>query len=379
MSNKYVLRAEVSGLDETESVRHLKNTLMQDELAGLIFFCSDQYNLEKLSTELNNTFDCPIMGCTTAGEIASSYQNGGIVAASFSAKAFCFHIITLSNLDAFDTAKAREEINQLESQLAFNRTFDANTMFAFLLIDGLSMMEEHTTASLANALGDISIVGGSAGDSLTFTETAVFSDGEFRSGTAGLCLIESKLPFKVFKTQHYTPSDIDMVITEADPEKRIVYEIDGGPAATELANIIGIAKEELTMEVYSTHPLMLQIGDEWYVRSIRNYHDDDSLSFACAIDTGLPLTVGQCEGLIETLSSEVDSLLHDYPDIEVTLGCDCIHRRLEIFETGLKDEVETVLKPLNFIGFSTYGEQFNSVHVNQTLLGVVIGSADHDL
>jgi hypothetical protein len=373
MNNKYVLRSEITDLDEVESVQHLKNSLMQDELAGVIFFCSDKYDLDKLSTELNKTFDCPVMGCTTAGEIGSSYQNNGIVAVSFSAKAFCFHPITLYDLDSFDAAKATKVCATLEAQLEFNAVLNAKEMFAFLLIDGLSRMEEHTVASLGNAFGGVSIVGGSAADSLTFTKTSVFSDGEFRSGTAALCLIESKLPFQTFKTQHYTPSDKEMVITAAAPEKRIVYEIDGGPAATELAKIIGIPKEELTLEIYSTHPVMLQIGDDWYVRSIRNYHEDDSLSFACAIDAGLPLTVGECEDLIKSLSAKVDSLVDLFPNIEVTLGCDCIHRRLEIMETGLQDEVETVLKPLNFAGFSTYGEQFNSVHVNQTLTGVVIG------
>lgn len=373
MSNKYVLRSEVTDLDEIESVQYLKNSLMQDELAGVIFFCSDKYDLDKLATEFNLSFDCPVMGCTTAGEIGSSYQNNGIVAVSFSADAFCFHPITLYDLDSFDAVKAVNVCETLESQLAFNPALNAKKMFAFLLIDGLSMMEEHTVASLGNVFGGVSIVGGSAGDSLTFTKTSVFSDGEFRTGTAVLCLIESKLPFQTFKTQHYTPSEKEMVITDADPEKRVVYEIDGGPAATELAKIIGIPKEELTLEVYSTHPVMLQIGDDWYVRSIRSYHDDDSLSFACAIDAGLPLTVGECEDLIKSLSTKVDSLIDLFPNIEVTLGCDCIHRRLEIMETGLQDEVERVLKPLNFAGFSTYGEQYNSVHVNQTLTGVVIG------
>lgn len=372
MNKQHVLRAEVSGLDEQESVHILKTTLMQDNMAGVIFFCSDQYDLDKLAEQFNQAFDCPIMGCTTAGEIASSYQNNSIVAVSFSADMFCFHLKTLKNLDTFDASKARLVIDEFKNELVFNQSLDSSKMFAFLLIDGLSMMEEHTTASLGNALSGIPLVGGSAGDNLTFTNTYVFSDGRFQTDTAALCLIESQLPFYTFKTQHYTASDKEMVITDADPEKRVVYEIDGGPAATELAKIIGIQKEELTMEVYSTHPVMLNIGDEWYVRSIRNYHDDDSLSFACAIDAGIPLTVGECQDLIETLEKQVTKVTQMFPSISVTLGCDCIHRRLEIFETGLKDEVEELLKPLNFIGFSTYGEQFNSVHVNQTLTGVVI-------
>jgi hypothetical protein len=32
-----------------------------------------------------------------------------------------------------------------------------------------------------------------------------------------------------------------------------------------------------------------------------------------------------------------------------------------------------IVKNTSFIGFRTYGEQFNSVHVNQTLTGVAIG------
>ncbi len=372
--HKDVLRSEIINLDEKEAVAHLQQTLHQDNLAGITFFCSDKYDLDLLTAELNNAFPCPIIGCTTAGEIGSSYQNNGIVAASFSAEAFCFHIETIHDLENFDASKARVVSEKLASQLEYSEKFNPSKMFGFLLIDGLSMMEEHTTANLHNVLDGVEIIGGSAGDSLTFTKTSVFSESEFQSGTAAIALIESKVPFKVFKSQHYTPSDLEMTITEADPKKRIVYEIDGGPAATELADIIGVEKEALTMEVYSTYPLMLQIGDDWYVRSIQNYHEDNSLSFACAIDSGLPLTVGKCEGLTQSLNKQVKELIDDFKSIELTLGFDCIHRRMEIIETGVKEEVEAILKPLNFAGFSTYGEQFNAIHVNQTLTGVVIGT-----
>jgi hypothetical protein len=372
--HKDILRSEIMCLDVKEAVAHLKQTLHQDNIAGVTFFCSDKYDLEELNKELNQTFDCPIIGCTTAGEIASTYQNDGIVAASFSSNAFRFHIKTINDLENFDVSKARVLSEELEKKLEFSESFDTNSMFGFLLIDGLSMMEEHTTANIHNALKGIAIIGGSAGDSLTFTKTSVFSDGEFQTGTAAIELIETKVPFKVFKSQHYAPSDMEMTITEADPKKRVVYEIDGGAAATELAEIIGVEKEALTMEVYSTYPLMLQIGDDWYVRSIQNYHDDNSLSFACAIDAGLPLTVGKSEGLTQSLQKQVDDLSKEFSSIELTLGFDCIHRRMEILETGLKEEVESILTPLNFAGFSTYGEQFNAIHVNQTLTGVVLGT-----
>jgi hypothetical protein len=47
---------------------------------------------------------------------------------------------------------------------------------------------------------------------------------------------------------------------------------------------------------------------------------------------------------------------------------------LEIFQTGLKERVETIFRQNNLIGFNSYGEQFHGVHVNQTLTGIAIGA-----
>ncbi len=370
---QYVKRAQVTESDERAAVEQVAEAIAQPDMAGVIFFCSADYDLEKLSDALASRFDVPTIGCTTAGEIGWTYQRGGIVAGSFSADVFNFCVGPISDVRGFDSSGARDLMSRVKADLRFSEKLDPERMFAFLLVDGLSMMEEKTTAALYRALEGVPLIGGSAGDSETFTETCVFVDGKFRSNAAAVALIETKLPFRVFKSQHYEPSSLEMVTTAADPAKRMVKEIDGGPAAVELARIIGIPKEDLTKGIYSTHPVMLQVGKDWYVRSIQRYHDDDSLSFACAIDTGLPLTVGQSAGLVKSLRAMVDSLEEEFSSIELTLGCDCIHRRWEIMETDLKDEVEEVLSQINFMGFSTYGEQFNGVHVNQTLTGVVVG------
>jgi hypothetical protein len=49
-------------------------------------------------------------------------------------------------------------------------------------------------------------------------------------------------------------------------------------------------------------------------------------------------------------------------------------RRLEGAQSGLKDQVEKLFQDNNAIGFNSYGEQFNGVHVNQTLTGIAIGA-----
>jgi len=42
-------------------------------------------------------------------------------------------------------------------------------------------------------------------------------------------------------------------------------------------------------------------------------------------------------------------------------------------QQGLVDQVEEVLRDKNVTGFTTYGEQFGGVHLNQTLTGIAIG------
>jgi hypothetical protein len=48
-------------------------------------------------------------------------------------------------------------------------------------------------------------------------------------------------------------------------------------------------------------------------------------------------------------------------------------RRLELEQRGLDGAVGAFLATQKVVGFSTYGEQFNALHVNQTFTGVALG------
>jgi len=109
------------------------------------------------------------------------------------------------------------------------------------------------------------------------------------------------------------------------------------------------------------------------VRSIQKVNEDRSLSFFCAIDNGLVLTVAKGVDLVQNLHNQLSKIKSVIPNPEIIIGCDCILRRLEVQEKGLSDGVKRVLAGEKILGFSTYGEQFNAIHVNQTLTGVAIG------
>jgi hypothetical protein len=51
---------------------------------------------------------------------------------------------------------------------------------------------------------------------------------------------------------------------------------------------------------------------------------------------------------------------------------DCILRRLEAEQKQVSGRVSDLLRRHGVIGFSTYGEQFGPMHVNQTMTGIAI-------
>ena len=360
--------------DEQRAVCEFFSQVYQENTEAVIFFCSSIYDPVKLATELKRKFPCPLIGCTTAGEISpKGYQEGGIVGAGFSSSALKLHSHLISPLDRFGPSQSQEIADVIRKELSLFTKLDKKKMFGFLMIDGLSMFTEEIISFLYNRLDGISIMGGSAGDDLRFAQTMVYWDGRFIPNAAVFTLFETTLPFYVFNTQHFKPTEKKLVITGADPSRRIVTEINAEPAAQEFARVLGIPVTALNPTIFSKYPLMLRIGDSWYVRSIQRVNTDESLSLFSAIDVGLVLTVGQGENLVADLEEVLHRIYLEVPNPGLIIGCDCILRKLEIVEKGLMREVESLLHGTNFVGFSTYGEQCDSLHVNQTLTGVAIG------
>ncbi len=369
-----VKTGETVSRNEGEAVRELFSKVYQADMDVVIFFSSSRYDLVKLGTELKQSFPCPLIGCTTAGEISpKGYQDGGIVGASLSSRELKLHSSLISPLDRFSSVEAQEFADEMRKKLSLFTGFDKEKMFGFLMIDGLSVFQELIISSVYNRLDGISIIGGGAGDDLRFAETNVYWDGQFVHNAAVFTLFETTLPFHVFNTHHLKPTGKKLVITGADPSRRIVTEINAEPAAQEFARLLGLAVKDLNPGVFSKYPVMLKIGDCWYVRSIQRVNDDESLSFFCAIDVGLVLTVAEGGDIVADLEDELKRIYREIPDTKLIMGCDCILRKLEILEKGLMIGAGDLLKRTRFIGFSSYGEQCDFIHVNQTLTGVAIG------
>ena len=79
--------------------------------------------------------------------------------------------------------------------------------------------------------------------------------------------------------------------------------------------------------------------------------------------------------MVENLHATFEDLLWELPDPAVVMVCECVLRRLEIEERGLIGPMSDLMCRHRVVGFHTYGEQYNGLHINQTLVGVAIGGA----
>lgn len=325
-----------------------------------------------IAAEAKATFGgTPVIGCTTAGEISSQgYTENEIVALGFPDSHFACQVQFIDELASFSSQDVTNATVRLRGELA-RLAPGWESEFAFLMVDGLSLLEDQLVSTLGAALGPTPLFGGSAGDRLDFQRTFVLHDGRMHSDAAVLALIRTDCEVKVFNFDHLSPTDRKMVVTEADPERRIVRQINAEPAAREYARILGKDPEQLSPFIFAAHPVVVKVGGKHHVRAIQKVEPNGDLTFFSAIDEGLVLTLADPSDIAKHLERALGELSRDRRP-EAIVACDCILRRVEAEQKQAIGALSRTLSENNVIGFSTYGEQMNSVHVNQTMTGIAI-------
>lgn len=369
VKDSLIKTAQVSWRDPSP-VKQLHSQLGECAYAFVTLFVSPRADFTAIVEEASEVFPgIDVMACTTAGEISNAgYDEGKIVAIGFPAHDFTVSPCLIENLDTLDTQKTVDRITLNRLSLQQERG-DLRHMFAFLVVDGLSLSEDLLAATVSPALGDIPVFGGSAGDGTDFSRTLVALNGKIAENAAVLTMFRSRFRTRVFSLNHLVPTDIKMVVTEADPARRIVKSINAEPAAREYARVVGKDPEQLDRFIMAAHPVVVRIGDAHHVRAIQQVNDAGELVFFSAVDEGMVLTVAGALDMAEHLENELQNLVEDEPPVDI-IACDCILRRIEAEQSQMVRPISEILSRHNVTGFSTYGEQVGPLHVNQTMSGV---------
>ena len=347
----------------------------------LLWFASSEVDFPALARALQQHFEgSVVVGCTTSGEIGpEGCTTGSVVAlamdAPSQARAVLLEDLDQPNFDARLDAIATliEAMGERPDSLAQH-----GEDFVFLtLVDGLSGAEEQLLAAISTVAPGVALVGGSAGDDFGFRRTQVAVGERAASGAAAIVLLAPRRPFAPVHLHHFRRAGAPMVVTEADPGKRLVTRIDGISAIAKLAAVLEVDEDQLRADpvpILSRAPLVfgVTVGDQVFLRSAMNLRDDAVL-MGGALEEGTIVHPMRPGDLIEDTRSALAAALTQVARPQSLLLFNCGGRIWEARSRGQVAELGAAMLPLPGAGFTTYGEQYGSAQLNHTLTGLVFG------
>jgi hypothetical protein len=271
-------------------------------------------------------------------------------------------------------AGVRAAAAQLSARLGQSiRELDPERYAAVALLEGARGREEKINEAMGNVAPFLPFVGGSAGDDITFSGTWTYADGQLaRDGTA-LLVAEMQVPFRPFKTCHFTATEQVVTVTRCDPARRLIYELDGQPAAERYARIADARPEDLAFANFLAHPLGLMIdGEPWLRSGVRR--EGDALFFACAVAPGARLNVMRATDMVKDAEQKLAAARQAFGGaLGGAIFFNCAYRMLEAQITGAEQRYHAALSSaVVHAGLHSNGESYLG-HINQTLTGLVFG------
>ena len=330
----------------------------------LVLFCSESYDVPALVAGARGAGgDVPLVGCSTAGEIATGGPgDNSVVVMALGGSGFSVKT-TVARTASADLRQAGELAAACVAEL------DERPHRALLLLsDALSGDQRAVVRGAYGAVGaEVPLVGGCAGDDLRMKRTLQIHGDEVLTDAVVGAAIGSEGPMGIGVSHGWREVGDPMLVTGSDGNR--VLTIDDEPALDVYLRRLGAPAEAHTdPEAFTlfalTHPLGVSRRSGAEVRFVAGADfKDRSLSCVAHVPQGglawfmegdddsvLEATEEACAQAIEALDGQ--------PALGL-LAFDCIARRGVLGDEGIEHEVDAVVRRAAgapVAGFYTYGE-----------------------
>ena len=347
----------------------------------LIVFATDAYDLPALLAGINErSGGVPLIGSTTAGEIASSGPRDTSV------------VVTAIGGDGFSVATSvgREASNDLRAAGAQAAECVASVRerpyrVLLLLTDGLAGDQTEIVRGAHSVAGSgVPLVGGCSGDDLKMQATYQLCGSQTLSNAVVGAVIGSEAPLGIGVRHGWSSVGEPLLVTSSDHDR--VYTLNDEPALDLYLERLDAPEADRSdpdafTRFSQTHPLGLaRRGDEEQVRFIGGADfEERSLQSIAKVPQGA--LAWFMEGNVESVLEATDAACRDAlvplggtPPVGM-IGFDCIARRSVLGDDGIEAEIKRIVEnsggaPVS--GFYTYGEIARTKGVagfhNQTLV-----------
>lgn len=375
--SKSIALISATAAGEQAAANVISGQLPRDAPGFTVLFATSQYDLGRLGRTLRAAGHERVVAAATGRAIGpAGFLANGITGFHLPASRFKVADALIEKVAEFGLPDARHVVQSLLRRLGHGTHAEWPHLFAMVLVDAEPRCEERLVAALGTELGGVPLVGGSAGDvyfnPLGRAAARVLHRGRPVRGGAVFCIVAGREPVLALSHHNFMPGRRRLVVTDADPDRRLVREIDGRSALKVYAAACGLKSVPKDADVFAPFPLMIKVGGQYFARGMQRIYEDGSIEFACAMEPGLVVTVAQPVDMLERLTGTFDTLSKALGTPELVIGFDCAARTADMERHGLTQSVAGLFEKHRVVGFSTLGEQFNTIHVNNsfTCLGV---------
>jgi hypothetical protein len=376
-----ILTFSTGAPDEARAVEELVANGAMSEDGLTVLFATTDFDLGRLGKQLSGHGRHHIIGAATGCAIGpGGFFRHGITGFRLPAPRFVAVDALIEDVSRFGLPEARKLSATLRAKLRRLHPSAPNAQFGLVLIDSGARCEERLMAALGMEFAGLPIVGGSAGD--VYFNLAVEHPGAKRllykdravRDAAVFVLVASQSPVLALTHNHYRAGTRKIVITQADPDRRLVQEINGRPALGEFAAACGFKKPPSTIDQYASYPLMIRVGGQYFARGVQRVLEDGSIEFACAIEAGVVAAIGAPENMVDRLEGMFAGVQRTLGVPDLVIGFDCAARTVCMEQGGMTEAVTKAFGRNHVVGFSAIGEQFNTAHVNNSFTALAVGA-----
>lgn len=372
------IRSGLTKLQQPERAVEELSYCLHKEPRLLLYFASAQYDFQELTKLFSMKYpNAQIVGVTTTGEIGpQGFSEYSISAQSYSKDFGKVEAVLMTDIVKYPIFD-RQKLVQAAKTVGIHVNAKAveKEGFAFVFPVGLQAGEEKML-SVVNSIfteDGFPVFGGTAGDDAKFVTTYVSVNGEISSTGGAAIFIKPNVDFYIYKENNFKSTGKKVKISKADPEKRIVYEMDGRPAAEVYANAIGVKTSELE-KYWSLYPLGRKFNHDFYNASPFKVLSNGATEFYCQVYEGAILEVLEPKDALVEMGKTIQNFTNQFTELYGVLTCNCILRKLQFQNEQLFPKLNEQLGQLpHLCGFSSYGEQLNKSQLNQTMLLIGFG------
>jgi hypothetical protein len=362
------------------------DALQGDDAQLLVVFCSHTHDLEVLLAAINRrSGDVPLIGCSTAGEIATSGPgDAGVVVTALGGAGFSASTAS-AQITGDDLRAAGAEVAACVAACP-----ERESRVLLLLTDGLAGDQQEVVRGAYSVVGaSTPLVGGCAGDDLEMRMTYQLHNDRVLTHSVVGAALASEAAMGIGVRHGWQRVGEPVLVTQSANNR--VYKLDDRRALDVYFEHLNPPEDAQCDPAAFTrfalrHPLGLQrrSGEE-HVRFIGEANFDDG-SLGCIAEVPQGGLAWFMKGDEESVLAATDAAC---ADALAPLGgasplgafaFDCIARRGILGDTGIAAEVERVARSTGgapVSGFYTYGEiartRGQSGFHNQTLVVLAVG------